>query len=549
MNLLLPRLTQSVSPKYFIVLVLFLWSYPIWAKAVYTYDNKGMPQCVYERNGGNFVQFQWSQDPYNRTVVANYYSLSGFNYDYTNTAPRAVDNSGSRYGNDDDSVINFKELCNPNERYYATSPESVVKGFIKRRGPNANSCLINDTNCVTHLIKPGTRSAFGIPITRKMRAAFKQVRKGANKYRDPRVTPWKYLTRNRIRNYTVNLNWKLSQDYGIGFASKVYTLWLENFGRNRKYKNDVLAEIKREAGQGSNLTRFRRKTSKYTIVFVRGFGHSRKLGEPRDAYKEITGDLRHYGFDLRILRTESWGNIGRNARSIQRDLERILIGEKRDVIIVAACRGVTESLMALSSLRQLLEGHSYNPSNGTVKGLVSLSGMIRGSFLIDWMFGFPQSFQTFDKVHEQGQAQGSSLTYWDIKSGFEQITTSSVAGYLNQRVIRNLPKKPFYMNVVGVRLGNGLFPKISELVFIQNQIRSFQSLYVSTPANDGYIEYPGSAIPHHWVPKVYDLAFDASHQLRDGKFKSYSMVKTSQRRYVLRGIFIDLIKRIEGSRK
>jgi hypothetical protein len=101
----------------------------------------------------------------------------------------------------------------------------------------------------------------------------------------------------------------------------------------------------------------------------------------------------------------------------------------------------------------------------------------------------------------------------------ESMTTERT-GDLFHKIERDLPSDVPYLSVTGILPDNG---KLT----VKNSMKAFVDgnslLNIAKGANDGFMEYPRTAIPTSYSSRVYNIPVNGSHMIIDGYIDAYSL--------------------------
>lgn len=357
----------------------------------------------------------------------------------------------------------------------------------------------------------------------RLNEALAAVRAGANIH-FAGLTPARWLQSNHVTDYTKELNEHLSRLHGQDFAADVFRLWLEAREPNRLLK----ADIERHARQGVD-TRALVASLGNPLVLV-GAGY---LENPRESrVKVFVEDVRAAGFEVRMLSARSTDSLGENSRKNAEEIARELRAG-RNIIMAAASKGAGEVLSALTELP------TPRPGPGRLLGVLTLSGTLRGSFLVDFLDDFGGTTLAWALV--KFAANSDDIPIGDIKPGFLSQGSRVMTEHFRPRA-HLLPKDIPYVSVVGV-LGSAS-ERSGFVADIQGLLET--NLFPDHAANDGFLIYPAMTLPREWeIPHRYEVVFEASHALMDGSFAGASLKDPEWRRRVIAGLLAAFAARIQ----
>ena len=342
-----------------------------------------------------------------------------------------------------------------------------------------------------------------LPLSYRAQVAFWEVLNGANVYHDE-FAGSQYLERNPIGEFTLTLNRSLTEKYGAGFAGQVFRSWIESKPKNLAFKSAIETSFSHASWRSiRTLSQTHRGLH---LLFVAGIGDDIKSSSY--GLKLFLDEFRTLGFDVHAGANRPYASLEQNIRALSIQMKFLsTLGGKW--IVVGMSRGMAEVLAALSSHPE----YWAEPSIGTAKGaeivgIVNLSGLIKGSFVADWI-----------SKNKDVKIVRTLLGAWD-RSDLNPLRTiaeldhKSIGSRYEVEKDR-LPKHAVYVNVGGVMPGVGVYPGRGLLQTYQAIARANIKDY---GANDVLIEHPDTLIPETDFESVYSLVTDSSHIIVDGTF-------------------------------
>jgi|GEM_PF-6105225 len=454
----------KLKPLSLLILGIFL-SEPLSAYAEVFYDKGGMPNCLSDSSGRSVMLLWKKADLYSREIFV------------LDSATYASDGRFVAYG-----CGNVPELS------------YIPEEHLKTLSPSA-------TRLFGHDLK-----------TARMRKALQQIRNGGSVYRDE-MDAKAFLQKFPIPNFTLDINRRLTAMYGVGFVSEIYAETIESDANNRLFKDSIQRNFRLRPDAFNSVKKNRE------VIYVKGLGH--ELNSSRK-YDVLIDNLRAAGVTVRVVQTNSYDTIATNALLVKQALD-MQLSKGKDIILVGLSKGGPESLLALSMLTSKLEGASRPAKYGKVEAYLGLSGVYAGSFLIDWGKKFPQIIIVGNSLRSEYSKEGRELPSLD---GVLDIASDKIHSVMAEVRKNRLPQSTTYFSIVGTMPGNGLASQSSPVFQLQSELtRRTLKRY---GANDGYIEYPGTAIPNTLVKKSFTVNVSGSHAIIDGTFQSFPMVRSEE---------------------
>jgi hypothetical protein len=251
------------------------------------------------------------------------------------------------------------------------------------------------------------------------------------------------------------------------------------------------------------------------VVYVKGLAHELSSAKKYDV---LVDNLRTAGMAVKVVRTNSYDPIAKNAGIVRSALDMELRAGK-NVILVGLSKGGSESLLALSMLTSKLEGKDKPAGYGKVEAYLGLSGVYGGSFLVDYAGQMPQQLIFGQVLKNEYRNDGKTLPSLD---GVLDIRSENMDSVMSQVARNGLPQETTYFSILGTIAGNGLAAKGNDIRRLQDEL--IRARLEKFGANDGYIEYPGTAIPQKLVRKSFAATMNSSHALVDGTFLNEPVV-------------------------
>lgn len=462
-------------------------------------DAKGLPRCVENGNRRGFMWWNVNENRYNRDVFVVQPARVGWDCNDWVTV--------SGWG--------------------GTHIQAAVK--VKR----------------AEVYKSSVKTIQRINISKELSERLAQIQLGASEYRSEK-TGAQWLKNNPLNDYNIQLNAELTKRFGIGFTGEIYKAFVETRPQNSKIKNELVKRIEKSINNPAEQKReLAARSGKVKLLVSLGLGwvRGKKMEGPYDVPR-LEQDLKSIGLNYSVLENKPFGRVKSNSQmlavQIQEELEK-----GNDIMLMGACKGTAEIMNALAMIPNLVDanGKQTNPKYGRVIGVLSLSGLMKGSFLAEWISGLNDKkfFNWLFRVLKDGPFPSMHDIGTIIGVAPDLSTTQMEQDYAAYS--KRVPKDIVYFNALGVMPGNGLMSD-SPVAELQNKV--IVPILKNANANDGYIDYPSSAIPDSMAKRVYSVVFDASHMIVDGKLnatwngkaRSYEMRNEKTRRAVLSAMFV-----------
>ena len=414
-------------------------------------------------------------------------------------------------------------------------------------------------NRVGTRLTPGARTLIRYGHTfmwnEKVEANLDEVRTGSSVMQRPSAE--NFLSQHTIGLFTRDVNRKLTSTYGVGFAAEVFKRWLERQPGNAALKlriRTAIAEVKQD--YALNL---KNKIKNYSVLIEQGFMQT--FGQNR--LQPLIDELHRLGVEVGQFRNDPVGSITENARRVHDQLfswmtfhsqQRSNLGNS--VILICASKGVPEVLTALAQLNQenrlevsirsaastqIPAKHMSQPQKLVkVAAVITLAGMMEGSFLSDWAGSGPQRLFIRKALNRDAVDPAAIVT---SLTGFFDMSTLALKRF-SDSYHRFLPSIR-YFSFVGIIPGNGI-GRDPDIMNLQNQLSIPYAAFHG--ANDGYIEYPGTVIPRAWGLPSNEIVFDSSHVILDGFYDGSDLQDHKVRQEIIDGIFKAILDDIEGAK-
>lgn len=352
-----------------------------------------------------------------------------------------------------------------------------------------------------------------------------QIALKANVLREEK-TAAEFIEKNRITEYTRELNRELTPKYGPIFSAEVFRELVERKSGNREFRNYVLSALRKD---GVTDKPFASNRDKVTLVVSFGLGWSDDYGIAAPYYiKDFLSDIESLGLEVVYLKKNPFGSIKGNVRRIIPQIEEELKKDKK-IIFLSLCKGTPELFSALSQihdpdLRKKIIGH------------VNLSGMLSGTFFADITMSvlIPRLLSPFLKI----------IPVQAVKDAGKMASSTS---YMKSSVIAqtlaeakpSLPEGILTVNVTGAPMSDRVMNNGSPMGAIL-KYNSWQKFLVS--ATDGFIELPHTLVPEDLASNQVSLVLDASHMLSDGFIEEFALKDRDTRRKLYQSILSFILK-------
>jgi hypothetical protein len=283
-----------------------------------------------------------------------------------------------------------------------------------------------------------------------------------------------------------------------------------------------IEKVEQEAQASSISARYKN----HRILIANGIGNDPKKGR----MQAILRDFEAMGADSELLMTDAYGTLLENSQLLENQIDTFL-AKGQNLILVGTSKSIVELIGALARLAPKLEGNERPPGYGKIEALVSISGLMQGSVLADWL-DRQWGTNLFNGVVNLLAKLSDQYSLKAIAS-YRIMNSNSLTEWYQEYAPR-IPKSVLYVNLIGITPGDG----IAKDSFL-NQLQTYlvRPAILDYGAYDGYVEYPGSSMPNEWAPKIVRLTVDSSHSLLDGSFRDLPLDQESSRRTFFAGLF------------
>ncbi len=371
-------------------------------------------------------------------------------------------------------------------------------------------------------------------IPTDVRAQLELARQGA-------YFPWDvatfayYVNEARANDYTLALNKKMTDTHGIFFATEVFRSWLRGKPKNRKLESRILGHL--DAIQKRRAKQIAKRMQGYRVIVARGYFEA-----PNNSrVQQFIDELNTLGISTSAFAVNTTESVTVNAMSIRDQLERELDNGAK-LIVAGASKGSAELYGALASLH-VKRPEFFRPggARGHVAAVLSISGTLRGSFIVDWALGaIPYLIVRWSMLDE---ARRTGVDLREVRPGLESQGSYFLHRYFQQHAPL-LPQEIPFFDVAGV-------PSI-ETMQKEGFVKDLREGLLDTGffprhrANDGMLEFPNMVTPDEWARENYQIVMDSSHTIFDGAYNQTAMYHPESSRKVLDAIFQSIMDRIEG---
>jgi hypothetical protein len=371
-------------------------------------------------------------------------------------------------------------------------------------------------------LDPAAHEIYGLDLDNETLQALAQIRLGGSVYRSEQSIG-EFLQHHPIAHYDRAENLRLTQKYGPGFSGEVFRFIRESRPQNQFARAQLLKYLESRAMPSLAL-----HLQNQRVLIFKGY-----LENPQQSrVHALHMTLQNLGVRVQALDADSTAAIPVNRRWYAEQLRRHLQAGEH-LILLGASKGVPEMLGAVVDL-----SHQHFP--GRVDAVISMSGTMAGSFLVDW--ALHPLLRPIIQTLIWKEAEESGIHVGDVGPGLESQSTPALGAYM-EGLRPYLPQDLVYLEVVGIPSDNDLAP--------DPFIRSLQtglmesSIFPFHGASDGLIEFPGTQMDPSWVSRLYQLTFDASHSIADGSFAGYSMKDPAQYARVIQAVFHFVADQVE----
>lgn len=352
----------------------------------------------------------------------------------------------------------------------------------------------------------------------------RQIQRGAQFIMIPAPTAEEYLKINPIIDFSLSTNRYLTLKYGHGFTQEIYRAWI----MNRKQNTDVQARLSSFYNQFKNKSQAERNEdlrknnpTRAVLLVAVGMNWKEVPDEDTQLYiHEFYKTVNALGIESKILHRERYGTVPENAAMFEEQI-RSTLASGRDVVLYGLCKGAPELLAAAAKvinpyLDQERKQTRLPTGWGRIVGALFSSPMMGGTF---YARGADQDLETFSQ----------------LKTFFDFIRFKDVGGILHSLptvtpefvkqwmadVYPRLPSDIRYLTMIGILGGNGLLEKdTTGMNFFMKMNRKYN---FTAASNDGFIEYPGTELPHYLSAETATIVIKASHMIMDGEWNGIQM--------------------------
>lgn len=337
----------------------------------------------------------------------------------------------------------------------------------------------------------------------RLDAAIAQIEQGANEYRaESSASEW--ILRSGWTHLDSDSMIQLAERFGVGFAGEVFKQVIESRPGNREFDRSLNSVISGADGKFDP-----REWKGLRVVVIPGFGvgspESKDPRSVRSTEARIVSDIRALGVMVQTVATRHYGLVEENSLLVERGLRGALAsGDK--LLLIAMSRGVAETVTALSRIcaedGSRPQAMRVCGSEGKVRGLVSISGLVRGSLIADWV--------------------ESQRTLAPILKPISGLSHKRVEPLVSDALTR-LKGLPLLVEVLSQPSGNGLAIDRGNRAYQNVIMRRSMSDY---GPNDGVIETADTLMHEGIFGERYALMVDASHGLLDGSYKGLELARS-----------------------
>lgn len=485
MELLYPR-------QFWLLLVLLLSSLSAQAATEWQIyrDSQGLPRCVSDKNSWyRGYYFHWDDS---KQYVRKLYAIPLKNF----------------------RSQSFAVHCS-NWDQFAGSAANSANFFLNRETELAPTQQVED-------------------IPASVRAELELARYGAYYPWDTATFAY-YVKEANANGYTITLNKRITDTYGIYFSSEVFRSWLRGKSKNQMLESRIKGHI--DALQKRRAKPIAQRLRGYKVLVARGYFEA-----PKESKVQLYIDeLNKLGLTTAAFDVDTTASVTVNAIRISEQLERELDAGAK-LIVSGASKGSAELYGALALLNtKRPEFFRPGGARGRVAAVLSVSGTLRGSFIVDWALGaIPYLIVRWSMMDE---AQRTGIVLNEVRPGLESQGTEFLARYFGQYAPR-LPRDLPFFDVVGV-------PSI-ETSQRDGFVKDLREGLLDTGffprhnASDGMVEYPNMVTPDSWARENYQIVMDSSHPIFDGSFDGVPMYRPETCRLVLEAFYQSIADRIEG---
>jgi hypothetical protein len=279
-----------------------------------------------------------------------------------------------------------------------------------------------------------------------------------------------------------------------------------------------------------------RRLRGYKVLVAKGYFEPPQTSKVQLFIRELNA----LGLNTQAFPVNTTDSVEKNAQLISEMLEQeITQGHK--LIVAGASKGSAELYGALALLNQRRPELFQQGKRGGIAAVLSISGTLRGSFLVDWAIGLlPYQLVRLVMVMEAKET-GVNLT--EVMPGLGSQSTEYLKEFFAKKAAY-LPQSLPFFDVVGA-------PNI-EAVYKPGFVSELRESLLDTgwfprhTASDGMVSFPNMVTPDSWARENYQIVMNANHPILDGDYHGNSMEEQESRRLVLEAFFQAIADRIEA---
>lgn len=345
------------------------------------------------------------------------------------------------------------------------------------------------------------------------------------------LKPAAFIDHHDIKVYTVELNRKLTADYGQTFSAQVFREIVEREPKSNELLQSVLHDLKvKNKSKNRNLKVLR---GKIRLVVSFGLGWEESYTKHTPYYiRDFLADIKSLGLPVTFLKKDAYGTVENNVEQMIPQLKERLGGEE-DLILISLCKGTPELFAALARVNQDMN----QSSQARIIGHINLSGMLSGAIFSDFAkeLIFPKIIAPLLKlIPFAGVADSGKMV-----DALEFMKTSIIETVL-QDAAPYLRKDLYTINVTGAPMDNSLMETDSPMKFVVKY--GVRNAFIDS-ANDGFLELPSTLVPQSISTNQATLVVNSSHMLSDGDFYGYKLNDESNRRQLYFSVISEIIKK------
>ncbi len=338
-----------------------------------------------------------------------------------------------------------------------------------------------------------------------------------------------HLKENPIDEYTVEVNRRLTKQYGQIFSALVFKHLIERKETNQDLKQNVLKNLKDKTFHKTNEP-FAALKDKVRLVVSFGLGWEEK--STIFYIKDFLKDIEAMGLPVTFLKKNPFGSVEENVELMIPQLQSILLKDE-NIIYISLCKGTPELLAALAQMNQRLNLNRQ----ATILGHINLSGMLSGAI-----------FSDFAKEIVVPKIIAQLLKLVPFKTVSENAKMIDALEFMKTSIIENslkasipfLKQDIFTINVTGVPLSNHVLNGNSPMKPVIKY--GLRSAFIDS-ANDGFLEIPSTLIPESITENQATLVMDSSHMLSDGNYEGHDLSLEATRQSLYFSVIQAVIKK------